>query len=461
MNLTTDVGSETAALKSAQESYKSNIESVSATVESLKGCWVEFAKKFAEESSVFARDQDWWRHLIKWADVMDRADCSLPLCQKTSDRFKELITHMEQLPALLSLFPTICFDMYGNMISGSIAEVGVNNAMLRSVGDKLKGWMDSCPIWSAEDYSATPKAKRGEILYRANGTQDTYFDDPNSVNVPNENDVQVGISRFDFGNKPSWRTATKLRVGDSHNANRVWEKRNDQVDFYDAKSSWIEVPSKLRDRIQFGTTTADDEGGQNPMRIKQVVTPGMDDLKDVPYSQLDNGHYGSTWEVKFPKAFTSENVTVKAWFMDFNVKCGKTFIGHKVTVSDVSKEKFRVLAEVAGALDYSRIAYMAYENDHADGIHTETYHLDVPYLQQVMNQNHNWKPVYIDFPQGKFRRRPAVANMMSMFWINGHWNYRVDYSYAASRDGIIIQGRSWGDTILCDLRYEIIALTVD
>jgi hypothetical protein len=465
VGLSDKVAVQIASMETDGNSYQAGINLLSSSVEPLKASWVDFAKKCAEGNS-FASDQDrWFRHLQKWSDAIDKADCSLPLCQTTLDRFNDLRVHMGQLTALLGMLPALCFDMIGNLISGAPSEARVNHGSLHALGERLGGWMDTCPFWTGDDFSAAPKVKHGEILYSSDGSRQCFFDDPNSVNVSDEGDVQVGISRFDYGTcNKTGRVATRLNVGDPHKANRVWEARggSDRVEFFSTKSSWIEVPSRLRDHVLFSWTLLDDENNKGGRYIKRVASPGMEDQNNcIGFSRLSNDHFGSFWRVKFPRAFASDDVVVVAWFMDFDVKFGYSFIGHKVTVDEVSREGFRVLAEVAGGLDYSRIGYVAYERGKADGIHTATYHLDVPRRELVMNQNHNWSPCFIPFPKDKFRRRPAVANMISFWWCNAVWNYRADYRHAVTRDGILIQGYSWANTILCDLRYEIIALSND
>ncbi|KAI9799596.1 MAG: hypothetical protein M1833_003911 [Piccolia ochrophora] len=465
VTLAKDVGQQVDDMKSAGESLKSGVNALSDAVERLKGCWVDFAKEISKDhgSSSLAPDKDWCPHLNAWSNVLDHCDNSLPLCHRSFDRLVALRTQLEErLPAVLRQLPTLCFDLYGNLLAGVTAEVGADLASLRSWGDKLRDWLGGCPTWATEDVAVRKKVHCGEVYYNRNGTRQNSGDDPASVNVASEEDIQVGITRFDFDkNHP---VGTKLNVGDPHRANRVWEGRNDKVLFYDSRLSWIEIPTKLRERVQFSWTTLDVEGSNGKGR---VFTPGMGEQEAPPFSPGMRQYECSTaWLVRFPQSFASNDVVVRPWIMDFDVSYKQGVFPTlrnwlALEVEEITHDKFRMRIRAPDDrwVSHVRIAYAAYQAGLSiDGFHNEQYHLDVPGRDQFDPQNHDFKPCYFPFPRGKFGRRPAVTAMMSMYRFATWRNYRADMHFATSRDGVVIQGRSWGDTILLGLKFEILAI---
>ncbi|KAK3934440.1 hypothetical protein QBC46DRAFT_427489 [Diplogelasinospora grovesii] len=459
--LTTDVREQIQAMRTNGDSLQSGVNALAPAAESLKGCWVDFAKEISkDEGSALDRGADWFGHLNKWSDLMDMCDNSLALCQLTLDRFAALRNHLDQLPALLDQLPTLCFDLYGNLLAGAAADVLVNKADLDAFGAKVLKWATECPTWGREDWTPRKKVRGGEVYLDRNGSRHNFGEDPNSVYVEREEDIQVGITRFDFdvhSTSGKWGPlSTRLNVGDPHRANRVWEKRNDEANFYNSKLSWIEIPSKLRERVQFSWTTLDFEGNDY-----RVFNPGMPEGRGKPIYSTSEGKRCTWWHVKFPKSYATDKVAVRPWIMDVFSQTAGSHIGVRLEVDEVSREGFRmiVLLPTYGWLQYIRIGYVAYEEGaNIEGFHEGQDHLDVPTRNQNQPQNHSFRATYYAFPAGKFRRRPAAAAMLKMYWLNSHWNYRADTRLAVSRDGFVIQGCSWADTILCDLKGQVIAI---
>jgi hypothetical protein len=360
---------------------------------------------------------------------------------------------------LLDQLPMLCFDLYGNLLTGAVDDVHANKSALDAFSVKVRSWAEDCPRLGREDYSPHKKVKCGEVL-NLNDSRKHTGDDPSFVYVEREEDIQVGLTRFDFG----WKTTsnqgglltTRLNVGDPHKATRVWEKRNGEAVFYDARLSWIEIPSKLRERAQFSSTTLDFEG-----KDYRVFNPGVPEGRAQPIYETAKGHRCTYWDAKFLKPYATNKVTVRPWIMDVFSSTSSGAIGVSLEVDSVSCEGFRMIVILPrwGWLQYIRVGYVAFEEGATiDGFHEEQYHLDVPRIQQSQKQNHDFKPAYYPFPAGKFRRRPAAAAMMNMYWINAHWNFRADTRLAVSRDGFIIQGVSWSDTIICDLKWQVLAI---
>lgn len=203
------------------------------------------------------------------------------------------------------------------------------------------------------------------------------------------------------------------------------------------------------------TTTFDMEGLKDGQYWPRVFNPGMHEQRPPNFFPTgSSGGYQSTrWQVKFPRAFASDKINVRHWFMDFNVqdRWQGAFTGLFFEPDEITREGFRMssAAPAKSILWYGRVAYVAWEVDSdIKGFHMEQYDLNVTDREKVQGQNHNFKPCFFPFPQGKFSRRPAVAKMMLMFWSNAAFRMRIDLRHAVSRDGVVMQGLTWDDTII-------------
>jgi hypothetical protein len=213
--------------------------------------------------------------------------------------------------------------------------------------------------------------------------------------------------------------------------------------------------------VQFSWITLDSEGlDKNGRYWQRVVTPGMEE--QTPTKSAPN--LVQQWIVKFPRPFTADNVDVRPWIMDMNVKGGTILAcnGINLEVDEISHEKFRITARAPADADlwYLRIEYAAFEkNVSIEGFHTDTYQYRLVTPLNVESPVHRYKPSYFPFPPGKFHRRPAVAAMMSWFSMVTFWNYRADVRCAVTRDGVVVQNASWSDTRILEMDSQILAVS--
>ena len=255
--------------------------------------------------------------------------------------------------------------------------------------------------------------------------------------------------------------ATKLIVFGPQTGHRWWRRRNDNVDFFGSRASWIQVPAKLREYVQFGSTIFDAEGSKKPDREFRVFGHGSQEesvARIRPYEEHRRVllNHSTNWLVRFPKPFSSPQVVVRPWIMDINVEGGRYgentgYHGLTLEAYDIKHETFRIRVKIpaSGRLWFVRIAYVAYDASSSNmGFWAEQCHW-------VYGKDH---PTLLGFPTAKFRRQPAIASMISSFATATEKNARVNVRYAACRDGIIVHGHSWSDTILANLSYLTLAI---
>ena len=466
--LARDVREHIALLATVHGGLQVSIAAMKSTVDSVRASWVDFAKEISkDDGSKLPVDMDvnWIEHLTCWSNLIEMCVHSMPLLGPAIERFLALHDHMQaRLPALLDKVPTLCFDLWGDLRAGVLLEEDARS--LHNLRDEVCVWLESYPTWnSSELYSIMDQIGSGQVYYNRDGTRHNVGTDPNSVDVAREECVQVGIDRFDFGHRKA--IGTRLNAGDPHRANRIWEPRcRDkhrlfEVEFYDSRLSWIQIPDKLLDRVQFSWTTFDSEGLNKDGRYwPRVFAPGMEEQTPTKSDR----NMVRQWIVKFPRPFATDNVDVRPWILDMNIK-GESVAtnGINLEVDEISKEKFRITVKVAFQADlwYLRIGYVAYEkNISIGGFHIDTYRVVVPYVYKQAPR-HRYKPSYFPFPPGTFHRRPAVAAMMSLFSMKTQWNYRADVRFAVTRDGVVVQGASWSDTIIMELKFQILAISND
>lgn len=111
------------------------------------------------------------------------------------------------------------------------------------------------------------------------------------------------------------------------------------------------------------------------------------------------------------------------------------------------------------ALDKLKIGYLV----QMDGTDLNTKGLWCDRLDRKLGHpnrlnNDNYDAKFWSFDQGRFKRTPAVATMLSTFITDLNKNPRVGVDYAASRDGIVVRGYAWADTEMHEGQWEIFAI---
>ncbi|KAL2065808.1 hypothetical protein VTL71DRAFT_3478 [Oculimacula yallundae] len=456
-----DVRLQSEDMRTKGELLQNGINKWKTDLDVLRGSWIELAKEISKNrSSPGLGSGDWFPHLKKWSDFLELNDTSLRLCQLTLDRFAAERVYLETLPALLEQLQGLCFDLYGNLLASSFEDLKTNKSGLESYNAKVLSWLTGCPAWPSEDFTPFKQIKCGEV-YNGYGSRKYTGDGPSSVYVENADDIQVGVSRLDFGCMSMtnrWGPlAIRVNVGDSHRADRVFDARNSETRMFDNTLAWLQIPSKLREKAQFSSTVLDYEGTEY-----RVFSDGQPEGRAQPIVNLTSGKRGTWWTVKFPKPYTTDNIKICPWFTDTFLQTQGNSIGIELVVEEVTREGFRMVILIPGGgwIQYARVNYVAFEeNPGVPGFNVAECHLDVPQNNQGQPQNFSlFAPQFVPFPPGKFNKRPAIAAFMKMFWVNSHFNYRGETRLAVTRDGFVIQGVSWADTIVRDFKWQILAI---
>ncbi|KAK3365586.1 hypothetical protein B0T24DRAFT_669811 [Lasiosphaeria ovina] len=439
----------TAARKHSQEMEASwnllqeGANALKTATEPIKGSsWVDFAREVCkEQGSALERSVDWFPHLNRWAEFGDWSDNSAALCQMALDRLAALRTHLDQLPALLDPLPVLCFDVYGKLLSGAT----VGTADMAGFAAAVHGWLQGSPSWQLADLSPRKKVHCGEVWYYGQ----VMGDDPDAVVVERDEDVLCGLTCFHFGkeatNKDWGPIATQLRVVNPGRARRVWEQGRHEADFHGTRLSWLEVPVPLRQQrggVRFSTTRIDVDGSDF-----RISNPGFPESRGK-IIHPNHGARRARWTVKFPGGpFPSDNVTVRPWLMDVATWSRMDVNWVDLGVEAVTRDGFDLVAcmPAQGNMHYLRAGYAAYDaSSPIEGFAEASHHLR-PRGRETEPQNHNFQPAFVPFPPGK---------RYGFIW---KFSFRADMRPAVGRDGVVIQGASWGDAFVTDLEWQVLA----
>lgn len=464
------------SVKETSIKFEVSLTKIRAQVELLRNGWIDFAKELCKENSVLSTGTNWYFHLTTWSKTLDALDNSLDICIKTKERVSSVVHDFSLLLWNFSSLPVNFFTLYGNLSAGIIDSDGESSNGLVRLGNGLRKWRLSHPTWDlGEKFQCQIRCTSGGNRTRDYGANQPYkdhglaiqkdlFGPENLVKQPGAEDWQNGVAELDVcRDRPHrWQLTS----------DGCWMPGGDCL-LYDVFSSYISVPEgRIRQSTHFGWTLLDTA----PARAR---TPGQPEQSTTRTTSDEFQFY--QWRVKFPRAFSSEEIVVRPWIMDLDMSPppnpgtpkleGDNLIDMKFTWN-TSKQGITFLIKEISATGYTiqtcclqtaslrnvKIGFMASERN-VPGLFSSLHTREILSAEQRLPPPlHKYTPELVPFPKGVFIRQPAIAPMLRGFFVDSRWNSRLNFEYGVSRDGVVVNGSSWSDTTLYKAEWEIIAI---
>lgn len=446
-----------------------SVKSLSSSVEQLRSNWMDFVKQLRNGKP--SSDPGWLDDLRKWAALIDRCDYALNFVELGPRHLEKVRADFELVLELLgNQLEGICDNTFGNLISGS--QIGLESDIqdLQHQGKMLQAWIQRFPESAPPPFniSRNPSIIRSGII--GFDSDDDRDDDPSDVPFISLEDVQFGMAHFgvDYQTASDHPIALSMSDGQSKSMSRKLVKHEKaNVRIRGSGLSWIQTPNSLRSRnhMQVGSARFFLNRHGEP-KVDTRYTPQQDATRCHDCPRLDEFYNVLSsmrkdirhkcdhpncykWFVKFDKPYSSvSDLVVKPYIIDVYSANRARVLNH-----ETSRDGFEV--HVHGGehkLTEIRVGYIAYLDQPQADIYSQ--HIDFEGTEKLC-------PTYIEWPRGKFHRRPAVALFLTSYDFDWHFRHEIKLRYVASREGIVIYPTTYDPHAFNSIGYEIFAVARD